>query len=289
MAQSSPFTLQRSRSQTYRAMSTALTPNSYQGAGQILSSHRLNSATRKMGNKIFLLPCYNYYCLGWLDADVSALLEEFKKKKKSCAKAAQAKKHSQGVCTNAARVRKSVHSISNLREEPLPSSAAAARHPHRLIPWLPPAQLRRLAPRPLSQAAALPSLSSTQAALCSSLLKVTLCRAYSSFLAEDSSIFFFFFFPLLFFLPTLPDDATFTATEVQGEDTSPEAPRVHPNGCRTFLGSRHDTTVPTGDPEMPQGHCCFCPLAGSPPACADGKGYRCLHHYLPHLTQRNRD
>lgn len=93
-----------------------------------------------------------------------------------------------------------MHSISNLREKPLPSSAAAARHPHRLIPWLPPAQLRRLAPRPLSQAAALPSLSSTQAALCSSLLKVTLCRAYSSFLAEDSSFFFFPFY--FFFLPS---------------------------------------------------------------------------------------
>lgn len=145
------FTLQRSGSQTYAAASAALPPNSYHGAGQILPSHCLDSATGKMGNKIFSCLCCKDYCLGWLGAEVSALLE-----KKSSAKKAQAKKHSQGVCTNAACVRKAVPSISNLREEPLPSPPAAARHHRRLARWLLSAQPRRLTPGPQSQAAALP-------------------------------------------------------------------------------------------------------------------------------------
>lgn len=88
----------------------------------------------------FSLACVvRIICLGRLCAEVSALLEEKKKpqqkekeKKKSSAKKAQAKKHSQGVCTSAACLRKAASSIFNLEKEPLPSPPAAASHHCRL-------------------------------------------------------------------------------------------------------------------------------------------------------------
>lgn len=127
------FTLQRSGSQTYAATSAALPPNSYHGAGQILPSHCLDSATGKMGNKIFSCLCCKDYCLGWLGAEVSALLEKKKVQKNPKPKST--------VRVFALTLQwKAVPSISNLQDEPLPSPPAAARHHRWLTHWLLPAQ-----------------------------------------------------------------------------------------------------------------------------------------------------
>lgn len=103
--------------------------------------------------------------------------------KKSNAEKLKPKKHSQGVCTDTACVRKAVPSVSNLPEEHL--QAPEQQPGTTTSTQLPPAPPRRLTPGPQSQAAAFPRMSGAQAALSSSLPKLTLCRAYGSFLAED--------------------------------------------------------------------------------------------------------
>lgn len=117
------------------------------------------------------------YCLGWPGK---------RGKKKSNTKKLKPEKHGQGVCTNAACVRKAVPSISNLPEKH-PQQQQAPPAPGSLCP--------AEETRTRSQAAAFPGMSSTQ------LLpaQTHTLQSLQQLLGRRLGCVFFFFFPPSFY------------------------------------------------------------------------------------------
>ena len=202
-------------------------------------------------------------------------------------KEAQAKKHSQGVCTNTERVRKAVPSTSNLRKEPLPTpqqqpgttavSPTSSRLPGQGDSHPDPRAKQQLFPSWAArrQRSAPPCPKSHSAELMAASWQKTLPL---------------FSFPFYFFFPFPSQTMLHLQQHQRGLRTRPQKHRSLAPASQRVRDISQVTPAHHNTPALlPQGHCRFHLLAGNTPTRAGSKGSRRSRHQPPPSTGRNGD